>query len=149
MSPTVCVAAFVWPLAWQSKQATPRCGFEAAAVVGGVELLLRERRDQQPQPFELLGIEDVLEQLVEVVERHQLALGHVAQVGPRGQVDRRRELGQQMLRQVEVEIEARQVAAGLLLGLVDERACGKTMPPASWCGMRQREEAGRPEVALP
>ena len=41
-------------------------GLEAAAVVGGVELLLRERRDQQPQPFELLGIEDVLEQLVEV-----------------------------------------------------------------------------------
>ena len=41
-------------------------GLERAAVVGGVELLLRERRDQQPQALELLGIEDVLEQLVEV-----------------------------------------------------------------------------------
>ena len=45
MSPTVCVAALVWPLAWQSKQATPWLALQAAAVVGGVELLLRERRD--------------------------------------------------------------------------------------------------------
>ena len=41
-------------------------GLQAAAVFGGVELLLGKRRDQQPQSFELLGIEDVFEQFVEV-----------------------------------------------------------------------------------
>ena len=54
----------------------------APAILGEVELLLRKRRDQQPQAFELLGIEDVLEQPLEVVERHQLALRDVAEVGP-------------------------------------------------------------------
>ena len=147
MSPTVCVAAFVWPLAWQSKQATPELRLEAAAVVGRVELLLRERRHQQPQSFELLGIEDVLEQLVEVVERHELALRDVAQIGPRREVDRRRELGQQVLRQIEVEIEARQVAVGLLLRLVDQRL-GEDHAARFVMRVRQRVEAGRPEIAL-
>ncbi len=54
MSPTRCVAAFVWPLAWQSKQVTPAARPLGAPVLGLVELLLRERRDQQPQPLELL-----------------------------------------------------------------------------------------------
>ena len=49
-------------------------GLQAAAVFGGVELLLGKRRDQQPQAFELLGIEDVFEQLVEVAQRHELSL---------------------------------------------------------------------------
>jgi hypothetical protein len=49
------VAALVWPLAWQSKQATPRLGLLAAAVLGLVELLLRERRHQQAQPSSCLG----------------------------------------------------------------------------------------------
>src|SRR5450432_1865091 len=84
-------------------------GLQAAAILGRVELLLGKRRDQQAQSFELLGIEDVLEQLVEVGERHQLALRYIAQVRPRSQVDRRRELGQEMIRQVEVEIETSQV----------------------------------------
>ena len=66
MSPTRCVAALVWPLAWQSKQATPRLGRSDAAVLGRVELLLRERRHQQPQALELLGVQDAVEQLVEV-----------------------------------------------------------------------------------
>ena len=119
MSPTRCVAPLVWPLAWQSKQATPRLGFHAAPVLGRVELLLRERRDQQPQPFELLRVQDAVEQLVVVVDRDELALRDVAEVGPRGQVDRRRKLGQEVVGQVEVEIEAGQVAVFLLLDLVD------------------------------
>src|SRR5207245_1172968 len=36
-------------------------GLQAAAVFSRVELLLGKRRDQQPQSFELLGIEDVFE----------------------------------------------------------------------------------------
>src|ERR1035437_1467120 len=70
-------------------------GLQAAAVFDGVELLLGKRRDQQPQSFELLGIEDVLEQFVEVAERHQFPLRDVTQIRPRRQIDRRRELGQE------------------------------------------------------
>ena len=110
MSPTRCVAAEVWPLTWQSKQATPcmPSGLLGLAVGGGVELLLRELRDQQPQAFQVLGVEDALEDLLEVLDGHHLALRHVAQVGPRGQEDGRRELGQEVLGQVEVEVEALQ-----------------------------------------
>ena len=107
MSPTRWVAALVWPLTWQSKQVTPRLGPFGAAVFGLVELLLGERRDQQPQALELLGVQNAVEELVEVVDGHQLALGDIAQVGPRGQKDGRRELGQEVVGQVEVEVEAR------------------------------------------
>ena len=62
----------VWPLTWQSKQATPRLGCGDLAVVGGVELLLRHRRQQQAQAVELHRGEDVLEQLAEVVDRDDL-----------------------------------------------------------------------------
>ena len=58
----------VWPLTWQSKQATPMLRLRALAVVGRVELLLRQRRQQQPQPFELHRRQDLLEQLAEVVD---------------------------------------------------------------------------------
>ena len=46
------------------------------------------------------------EQLEEVVDRDQLALRDVAEVGAGGEEDRRRELGQEMIGDVEVEIEA-------------------------------------------
>ena len=44
-----------------------RARLQRAAVVGGVELLLRERRQQQPQPFQLLRVQDAVEQLEVVV----------------------------------------------------------------------------------
>ena len=120
---------------------------QGAPVVGGIELRLGKRRHQQPQAFELLGIQDVLEQLVEVGQRDQLALRDVAQVRPRGQVDRRGKLRQQVLRQVEVEVEARQVALGLLLGFVDELL--REYHAARFVmRMRQREESRRPQVLL-
>ena len=56
-----------------------------------------------------------LNKLVEILERHKLPLGDVPQVRPRRQVDRRGEFRQQMLRQVKVEIESRQVTLRLLL----------------------------------
>ena len=56
-----------------------------AAIFGVVELLLRERRHQQPQALKLLGIEDTVEELEEVVKRHQLALRDIAEVGPGGE----------------------------------------------------------------
>ena len=36
-------------------------GLQAAAIIGGVELLLREGRDQQTQAFELFGVEEGFE----------------------------------------------------------------------------------------
>ena len=120
-------------------------GLHAAAIFGGVELRLGKRRHEQPQAFELLGIQDVLEQLIEVVQRHQLAARHIAQVQPRGQVDRRRELRQEVLRQVEIQVEAREVAISLAPGFVDQRlredhAAGFVMR------VRQGKKARRPEV---
>ena len=77
-----------------------------------------------------------------------LPLRHVAEVGPRGQVDGRRKLGQEMIRQVEIEVEARQVAALLLLDLIDVEL-GEHHSPFRMVGVRQREEAGREEVLVP
>ncbi len=120
-------------------------GLQAAAVFDGVELLLGKRRDQQPQSFELLGIEDVLEQLVEVAERHQFPLRDVAQIRPCCQIDRRRELGQKMIRQVEVEVEASQIPIGLLLRFLDEEF-GEDHAARFVVGMRQRKKTGGPEL---
>ena len=52
------------------------------AVVGRVELLLREGSHQQPQAVELDRREDVLEQPVIVVDRDDLAARDVAQFPP-------------------------------------------------------------------
>src|SRR5258708_36564929 len=64
----------------------------AAAVRRQVELLLGERREQQPQSLELLRVEDAVEQLVVVVGGHQPAPRDVPQGGASRQVDGRREL---------------------------------------------------------
>ena len=107
-----------------------------------VELLLGERREQETQPFELLGVQDPVEEAVVVVRRHQLPLGDVAQVRPRGQVDRRRELGQEAVGQVEVEVEAGQVPARLLLDLIDEEQ-GKDHAAFGMIRVGQGHEARR------
>ena len=118
---------------------------QAAPVLGQVELLLRKRRDQQPQALELLRIENVLEQPLEVVERDELALRDVAEVGPRHQEDCRGEFGKEVIGQIEVEVESREVAAGLLHRLVDERL-REDHPARFVVRVRQRQEAGRPGV---
>src|SRR5690606_16035835 len=68
-----------------------------APVVRHVELLLRERRHEQAQALELLRVEDAVEELKEVLRRDELPLRDVAELGPRREVDRGRELGQEML----------------------------------------------------
>ena len=86
------------------------------------------------RPSSCFGLRMSLNSSLEVVERDQLALRDVAEVGPRGQEDRRRELGQQVVGQVEVEVEARQVAARSASSISSISGFGKSMPPASWCG---------------
>src|SRR5437867_10993736 len=90
-----------------------------AAVIRLVELLLRKRSQEQPQPVELLRIQDAVEQLEEIIDRDQLSLRHVAQIGSCGQVNRRRELGYQVVRQIKVEVETSEITPFLLLDLVD------------------------------
>ena len=130
MSPTRWVAADVWPLTWQSKQATPcmPSGALGLAVGRGVELLLRELRDQEPHALQVLGVEDPREDLLEVLDRHHLPLRDVAQVGPRGQVDRRRELGEEVLGRSKSRSNRSSLGRSLI------SICGKTMPPTSCLG---------------
>src|SRR4051794_37709538 len=68
-------------------------GLARLAVVRRIELLLWERGQQHSQPIELDGGQDVLEQPVEVVDRHDFATRNVAQLGTVAQEDRGRELG--------------------------------------------------------
>jgi len=51
-----------------------------AAVLGEIELLLRERSDEQAQPFQLLGSQNTVKQLVIVFDSDEPALGDVAEV---------------------------------------------------------------------
>ncbi len=90
-----------------------------AAVLGLIELLLGKWGEEQAQSFELLGVEDAIEQLVIIHDRHQLSLRDVAQVGAGGEEDRRRKLGKELIRDVEVKVEAGQIAPFLPLDLVD------------------------------
>jgi hypothetical protein len=60
-------------------------GSLGASVLGLVELLLGEGGDQQAESFQLLGVQEPVEQLVVIVNGHQIAPGHVAEIGAGGQ----------------------------------------------------------------
>src|SRR5271163_1375104 len=108
-----------------------------APILGRIELLLRERRQQQAQPFQLPWSENSVEQLVVVGQRDQLALRDIAQIGAGGKVDRRRKLGQEVVRQIEVDVEPLQVPPVLLLDRVDQKVW-KDKAALLMLGMRQR-----------
>ena len=112
------------------------------AVGRGVELLLRELRDQQAQALQVLGVEDSREELLEVVDRDDFALRDVAQVGPRGQVDGRRELGQEVLGQVKIDVEPLQPWQDLDLHLREDHSAHLVL------GVRQWQEALGKQVLL-
>lgn len=88
-------------------------------VAGLIELLLRKRRDQQPQAFELFRIQNAVEEFVEVLDRDEFALRDISKVRPCRQEDRCGKLRQEMIRQVEIQIEARQIAVFLFLDFID------------------------------
>jgi hypothetical protein len=119
-----------------------------APVLGLVELLLGEGRQQQAKPLDLLRVQDPVEELVEVVEGDLLALGDVPQVRTRGEEDGGRELRQQVVRQVEVEVEPREVPRLLPLDLVDVEL-GEQHPALGMVGMRQGQEAAGKRVLVP
>ena len=81
------------------------------AVVGLVELLLGEGRQQQPQALHLDGRQDPIHDGKEVLDRQQLPLRDIAQLRPGGQEEGGRKLRQQMVRQIKVGVKARAATA--------------------------------------
>ncbi len=119
-------------------------GLRRLAVGRGVELLLRELRHQQSQALQVLGVEDALEDLLEVLHRDELALRHVAEVGPSRQEDGRRELRQERARAGRNPRRSAPAAAAALISI-----CGKTMPPTSCLGCGSgRKPAGKTPLSL-
>src|ERR1700752_1952431 len=90
------------------------------AILGRVELLLWKGRQQQAQPFQLPRGKNAVEQLIVIGQRDQLTLRNIAQIGTLRQVHGRRKLGQEMIRQIELDIEPLQVPPILLLDRVDQ-----------------------------
>src|ERR1019366_7628803 len=126
----------------------PAARFLRAAILRLVELLLRKRRHEEAQSLKLLGIENAVEKLVIIVDRHQLALGDIPQIGPRGEVDGGGKLGQKMIGDIEIQIEAGEVAPLLFLNFVDFELWKDHA--AFWMiGMRQRVEAFWKEALVP
>ena len=110
-------APLLGPYVWSDVELTARvaihmtiqarhsqAGLGTLAIVGRVELFLRERRHQQTQAIELHGCQDVFEQAVIVVDRDHFASGNVAQLGPVLQKHRRRKLGQKGLGEIELDV---------------------------------------------
>ena len=97
----------VCPLTWQSKQVDPAhpVSRQSLSVGRGIELLLWKLRHQETQAFQLLGIKNAIEQFVEVVDGHHLPRDTSPRSGRRGQVHGGRELGKELVGQVEVDVE--------------------------------------------
>src|ERR1700687_5309645 len=114
-------------------------------VICLIELLLRERREQQSESLDLFGIENPVEELVEVINRDQLSFCNVAQIGTRRQIDGGREFRKKMFGKIEVQVEASQVALLLFyhflnLELREDHA------PLGMVGMRQRQKSLRKQI---
>ena len=86
-----------------------------------------------------------LKSLEEILDRDKLALRNIAQIGPRRQKDRRRKLRQKVIRQIEVEIEAGEVAVFLFLDFVNMKL-REQHASFGMIGMRQRQKACRERV---
>src|SRR5438105_993364 len=93
-----------------------------AAILGLVELLLRERRHQKTQALELFRVDDPVEQLKEIIHGDELALRNVAEVRTLIEKNCRRKLGQKMVGKIEIDVEARQVARFLPFDFIDQEA---------------------------
>src|SRR5258707_3336142 len=120
-------------------------GNRRAAILGRIELLLREGRQQQAQPFQLPGRKQAVEQSEVIGERDQLTLRDIAQIGARRQVDGWRKLSQEVIRQIEIDVEPGQVSPVLLLDRIDQEV-RKNKAAVGVFGMRQGVEPLRIEI---
>src|SRR6478672_5037683 len=113
-----------------------------AAILGLVELLLRKRRHQKTQALELLRINDAVEQPIIILDGDELPLRNVTEVQTLIEIYRRRELGYKVIGNVEIDVEACEVAPLLALDFVDLEA-REHHTAFLMLGVRQREEAKR------
>ena len=117
-------------VAVQAGHAEARLG--RLAVIRGIELLLRERRQQHPEPVELHRRQEILEEPVVVVDRHDLAARHVAELGPILQEDGGRKLRQERFGEIELHVEALEPREHASLDLREHLAAGDVL------GVRKR-----------
>jgi hypothetical protein len=118
-----------------------------SAVLGLVVLLLRERRHQKAQALDLLRWQNAVEQFVVIVDRNELALRDVAEIGALIEVHRRRKLGQEVIRDIVIDIEPREIAGFLAVDLVD-RETRKHETTFLVLRVRQRKEAWREQISV-
>ena len=143
MSPTRCRAGRVAvDVTIEAGDALHADGLIRLAIRRGVELLLRELCDEQTDAFKVFRVEDALEDFLEVIDGDQLPLGDIAEIGSRGQKDGRRELRQEVLGQIKVEVEALHPRKLLDFHLGENHAADFVMR------MRQRQEALGEEVLV-
>src|SRR5438132_12714120 len=121
------------------KACSTLAGSLGSAILGDIELLLWKGRQQQAQPFQLSRRKNAVEQPVKIGERDQLALRYVAQIGALCQEHGRRKFGQEVVRQIEINVEPLQVSPVLLLERVDQEV-RKDKAALLVLGVRQRIE---------
>src|SRR6185503_3887740 len=104
-------------MAVETRHAQTRLG--DLAILGLVEFFLREGREQHAQPLHLNGRDEPVEDLVVVADGQQLTARHVAELWLGSEKDRRREFRREMVRQVEVDMEAAEIALFLARDLIN------------------------------
>ena len=140
-------APLVCPLAWQSKQATPRLGFTVRRSSVGLNCCCGNGVTSSRSPSSCFGFRMPLNSS----KKLSIVTSLPFDTSPRsGRVVRKiggGKLGQKMIGQIEIEIEAGQVAIFLLLDFVDVEL-GKQHAAFGMIGMRQRQEALRAKCRL-
>lgn len=108
---------------------------------------MRKRCQQQAQALHLHRRDDPVHNLVEVPDGQQLAAGHITELRMSCEEDRRRELGSQVVGQVELHVEAAQIARLLLVDLID-LPVRKYLPARCLLNVRQRKKALGQQASL-
>ena len=118
------------------------------AVLGLIEFFLRERSEKKTQAFHLNRRDNAVHDFIEISDGEQLTARHVSEFGTRGEENRRRKLRRDVLRKVEVDVEAPQIAPFLAADFInlpirEDLAAGGVLD------MRQRQEPRRQQTLLP
>ena len=91
-------------------------------VLRRVELLLGKLRHEKAQAFDLLRVQDAVEDLVVVLQRDDPPLRDVPQVRPRREEDRRGLVGKDLLGEVEIHVETHETRKNVDCHLGEEHS---------------------------
>src|SRR5436190_1716279 len=94
------------PIGVAIQTAHPAMGTFRTSIIRSIELLLWKRSHQQAQSFELLGIQYAIEQLKEIIERHQFSLRDISKVRPCRQKYWRGKLWKKVIGQIKIQVES-------------------------------------------